>query len=134
MRPVQGVGLLGGEAEHEVFRKARGVALDLFIQPLGGDAVERGQVGIEDDALAVQNEYCPGDSIHCWWISCCAKRSVAHLQGSNQITNRRTTTITCRFTMNRGYSWALYPSTCDWFPCRGLQPVSFFLSKRETRR
>jgi hypothetical protein len=64
MRPVQGLGLLGGEAKHEIFRESCGVALDLFIQALSVDAVERGQVRIEDDALAVQDEDGSGDICH----------------------------------------------------------------------
>src|SRR4051812_2358035 len=55
MRPVQGFCLLGGEAEHEILRKPPGVALDLFVQALGGDAVERGQVCVEDDAFWKMN-------------------------------------------------------------------------------
>jgi len=38
-----------GEAEHEILWKPLGVALDLFVEALGGDAVEASQLGIQDD-------------------------------------------------------------------------------------
>src|SRR5450755_860573 len=55
LRPVPGLGFGPGEPEHEIFRKPIGVALDLFVQPLGGDAVEGGQLGIQNDAVAAQD-------------------------------------------------------------------------------
>ena len=61
MRPVQGIGLLGREPEHEILRKPPRVALDLLVQALGGDAVEGGEVRIEDDALTAQYEDGAGD-------------------------------------------------------------------------
>jgi hypothetical protein len=48
MRPVQGLGLGAGEAEHEILREALSVALDLLVQALGSYAVEGGEIGIED--------------------------------------------------------------------------------------
>jgi hypothetical protein len=53
---LQGLGLGAGEAEHEIFGEALGVALDLLVQTLGRDAVEGGEIGIEDDPLATQDE------------------------------------------------------------------------------
>jgi hypothetical protein len=41
-----------GELEHEVPREAAFVAFDLLVEALGGDGVDRGQVGIEDDLAA----------------------------------------------------------------------------------
>ena len=61
LRPVQSLRLGAGEAEHEVIGEARGVALDLLVQALGGDAVEGGEIGIEDDALAAQDKDRVGD-------------------------------------------------------------------------
>jgi hypothetical protein len=61
LRPVQSLGLGPGEPEHEIFRKARDVALDLLVQALGGDAVESGKLGIENDPLAAQDEDRAGD-------------------------------------------------------------------------
>jgi hypothetical protein len=46
--------LLGGELEHEIFGKAIAVALDLFVQTLGGSAVDRSQFAIENDTLTAQ--------------------------------------------------------------------------------
>lgn len=40
----------------KIFGETIGVALDLLVQSLGGDAVNRSEVAIEDDALAAQNE------------------------------------------------------------------------------
>ena len=56
LRPVQSLGLGPVEPEHEIFRKARGVALDLLVQALGGDAVEAGKLGIQGSALLVGTE------------------------------------------------------------------------------
>ena len=44
--------LRGCELEHEVPREAAFVAFDLLVEALGGDGVDRGQVGIEDDLAA----------------------------------------------------------------------------------
>jgi hypothetical protein len=48
--------LLGGELEHEIFGKAIAIALDLFVQTLGGSAVDRSQFAIENDTLAAQDQ------------------------------------------------------------------------------
>ena len=61
LRPVQRLVLGAVETEHEIFGKALGVALDPLVQPLGADSVEGGEIGIEDDALAAQDEDCAGD-------------------------------------------------------------------------
>lgn len=53
--------LLSGEPEHEILRKPCNVALDLLVQALGGDAVERGQVRIENDALTAQDQDSAGN-------------------------------------------------------------------------
>jgi hypothetical protein len=42
--------------EYEILRETIGVALDLLVQSLGGDALDRGEIRIEDDALAAQEE------------------------------------------------------------------------------
>lgn len=40
--------------KHEIRRKARQVAFDLFVEALGGGAIECCQLGIEQHALAAQ--------------------------------------------------------------------------------
>jgi RHS repeat-associated protein len=51
LRPVQRFHLGGREAEHEILGKAREVALDLLVEPLGGHPVERGEIRIEHHLL-----------------------------------------------------------------------------------
>ena len=46
--------LLGREPKGEILGKPLGVAFDLFIEALDGDAVEGGKVGVEQDGLAAQ--------------------------------------------------------------------------------
>jgi hypothetical protein len=48
----QVIELLRSELEHEILREALGVALDGFVEPPGGDAIDRGELAIENDALA----------------------------------------------------------------------------------
>jgi hypothetical protein len=43
LRPVQYVSLGAREAEHEIHWEPFGVALDLLVQALGGDVIERGR-------------------------------------------------------------------------------------------
>jgi len=43
--------LFSGELEHEIFREALGIALDLLVESLGGHPVDRGELAVEDDAL-----------------------------------------------------------------------------------
>jgi hypothetical protein len=45
-----------GDLKHKVGRKFSGVALHLFVEALGGDAVERSQIGIEKHTLAADGE------------------------------------------------------------------------------
>jgi hypothetical protein len=42
--------------EHEIFRKPLPVSADLFVEPLGGYAVEAGELGIEQDLVTAQSE------------------------------------------------------------------------------
>jgi len=58
LRPVQGFHLGGREPEHEILREACDVTLDLFVEPLGGHAVQPGQVRI-DHYLLPTNERDP---------------------------------------------------------------------------
>ena len=55
--------LFGGDLEHEIFREpvavAVAVAVDLLVQPLGGNSVKLGQVGVEHNPLAAK----PQDSV-----------------------------------------------------------------------
>ena len=55
MRPQTG-SLFGGELGHKIFRKAPGIAFDLLVEAFGGDAIEGGEFGIENDALASQDK------------------------------------------------------------------------------
>lgn len=52
------------ELEHEVLWKSHGVAADLLVQALGGYAVDGGQIGVEHDALAANEEYPAGEVFH----------------------------------------------------------------------
>jgi hypothetical protein len=61
MRPVQRLHFGAVEPEQEVLREPLGVALHLFVQASGRDPVERGELGIEDDALAAQQQDRAGD-------------------------------------------------------------------------
>jgi hypothetical protein len=47
MRPQNG-GLPGSEPKEEILRKPCRVALDLLVEALGGDAVERGELGVKN--------------------------------------------------------------------------------------
>jgi hypothetical protein len=40
------------EAEYQVVREARGIALDLLVQAFGGHALESGEFGSEQHAMA----------------------------------------------------------------------------------
>ena len=55
MRP-QSLELLGVHLEHEIFWKPLPVAADLFVEPLGGYAVEAGKLGIEQALVTAQSE------------------------------------------------------------------------------
>jgi hypothetical protein len=72
LRPVQSLGLGSGEPEHEIFREARGVALDLLVQALGGDAIEACEFRIQEHALAAQDEDGTADVVnrHKSWALC----------------------------------------------------------------
>ena len=52
----QSLELLDAHLEHEIFRKPLPVAADLFVEPLGGYAVEAGKLGIEQDLVTAQSE------------------------------------------------------------------------------
>ena len=54
-RPQSGP-LFGGQLDHEVFRETLPIALDRLKQHFGGDAVECGQVFIEQDLVAAEHE------------------------------------------------------------------------------
>src|SRR5205814_6043066 len=56
MRPVQRLDLGAGEAEHKIPGESLGVALHLFVEPPGRDAVQRGEFGIEQHAMTAQNK------------------------------------------------------------------------------
>ncbi len=60
MRPQSG-GLRGGELKHEIRGEAVEVAPDLLVEALGGDAVKAGELGIQEHALAAQDEDGAGD-------------------------------------------------------------------------
>ena len=63
MRP-QVLGLLGGELEHEVRWKPLDVAFDLLVEPFRGHAVELGQIGVENDLLASDQQNPALDVLH----------------------------------------------------------------------
>jgi hypothetical protein len=44
------------QLEHEIFRKALRVALNLFVEAFGGDAIEGGELGIQQHAMTAQDE------------------------------------------------------------------------------
>lgn len=56
------VALGAADLEDEIDGKALGVALDLLVQPLGGHVVERGEVGVDHDFVAADDEDLPGDA------------------------------------------------------------------------
>jgi hypothetical protein len=58
---LKAAGLRGGELEHEIRGEAVEVAPDLLVEALGGDAVEGGELGIQEHALAAQDEDGAGD-------------------------------------------------------------------------
>jgi hypothetical protein len=60
LRPQSGV-LRGGELEHEIGGEPVEVTPDLLVETLGGDAVEAGEFGIQEHALAAQDEDGAGD-------------------------------------------------------------------------
>jgi hypothetical protein len=64
LRPGHRLSLGAREPEHEIRGEPRGVALDLLVQALGRDAIERGELGIEDDPLATQEEDRAGDALN----------------------------------------------------------------------
>lgn len=49
------------ERKHEIAGRAAGVAFDLLVQTLGWYVVERGEVGIDHDFVAADDEDLPGD-------------------------------------------------------------------------
>jgi hypothetical protein len=51
LRP-QEVEFRSGQLEHEIAGESFAVALDSFVQALGGDSIHTRQVGIQDDPLA----------------------------------------------------------------------------------
>jgi len=53
LRP-QSSPLFWGELKRKVFGEAFGVSFDLFIEALDGDAVEGGEIGVEQNGLAAQ--------------------------------------------------------------------------------
>lgn len=53
--------LLGGELEEKIRREALAITADLLVQALGGDAVERGELGVEQHAMTAQDEDGAGD-------------------------------------------------------------------------
>ena len=61
LRPVQLLGLLAGEAEHEVLGEPLEVAADLLVETLGGHAVEQRQVGVREDFMATDHQDAVGD-------------------------------------------------------------------------
>jgi hypothetical protein len=50
------------ELEGKIGGKTHGIALDLLVQPLGGYAVKRGEVGSDHDLAAADEENLPGDA------------------------------------------------------------------------
>jgi len=56
-------------------REALAVAIDLLVQPLGRLAVERGQIGIEEDAPAAHDQDALRDLLD--RQRCCGSRGVA---------------------------------------------------------
>jgi hypothetical protein len=52
MRPVQCHDFLGRESKDEVFREPVKVALDLLVEALGSDAIECGELGIDQHSLS----------------------------------------------------------------------------------
>ena len=50
-----------GNLEDEVGRKPRLVAFDLLIEPLGGDAVEAGEIGIDHGLVTADDEDAASD-------------------------------------------------------------------------
>src|SRR5665213_4448314 len=63
LRPVQRFRLAPGEAEYEIFRKSFGVALDLLVETFGGDPIERGELRVQQYAMAAQGEDGMGDVV-----------------------------------------------------------------------
>src|SRR5436190_15131177 len=60
MKP-QTSGLVVGKPKHKVLREPVGVALNGKIQGFGGNAIEFGEVCIEHDLLAADQQYSPLD-------------------------------------------------------------------------
>jgi hypothetical protein len=56
LRPVQCLCLRACEAEYEIRREAIGIALDLLVEALGGDAIEGSEFGIQQCAMTTQDE------------------------------------------------------------------------------
>jgi len=61
LRPVQRLHIGRSEPQHEIVREAFSVAFDLFVQPLGGDAVECGEIDVEHHAPAAQDNDAAGN-------------------------------------------------------------------------
>ncbi len=53
---LQACNLLSLKLKGEFEWEAVGVAFDLLVEPLGGDAIERGQIRIKDDPLAAEDQ------------------------------------------------------------------------------
>ena len=49
--------------EHEILGKTLGVAFDLLVQALGRNAVDDGELAIEDDALAAEDQNDRSDAL-----------------------------------------------------------------------
>jgi len=62
LRPQSGE-LLSGELKHEVWRKSPAVAANLLVEALGAYAIKRGELGVENDAMAAQDEDGAGDDL-----------------------------------------------------------------------
>jgi len=54
---------LRGELKDEILGEALGVAAHLLVKSSCLDAIERGEVGVEHDALAAQDEDAAGDGL-----------------------------------------------------------------------
>src|SRR2546429_5467396 len=61
MRPVRGLGFGSGEPEHEILGKPFGVALDLLVKALRGNAIERGELRIEQHLVTAPDADRAGD-------------------------------------------------------------------------
>ena len=92
--------LLGGEQKSEVFREPLGVALDLLIEALDGDAIEGGKIGVEQDGLAAeagdalfggagQDQFVVGGGFHGFYGRCSGAWGQAGIAGPQMDANFR---------------------------------------------